>query len=55
MTARVYGLSGKSVVVSTPDDSGEVVDYDLPAATSTTLGGVKVGSNLSVTADGTLS
>ena len=29
--------------------------YSLPAATSTTLGGVKVGSGLSVTTDGTLS
>jgi len=29
--------------------------YTLPAATSTILGGVKVGSNLSVTVDGTLS
>lgn len=29
--------------------------YELPAATATTLGGVKVGSGLSVTADGTLS
>jgi len=29
--------------------------YTLPAATSTILGGVKVGSNLSVTIDGTLS
>ncbi len=29
--------------------------YTLPAATATTLGGIKVGSGLSVTADGTLS
>lgn len=29
--------------------------YSLPAATKTTLGGVKVGDNLSVTTDGTLS
>jgi hypothetical protein len=29
--------------------------YTLPAATSTILGGVKIGSNLSVTVDGTLS
>lgn len=55
MAARVYGLSGKAVVVSTPNDSGEVVDYVLPAATATALGGVKAGANLSVTADGTLS
>lgn len=41
------------------DPNGKVdVDFDpyvLPAAQSTTLGGVKVGSGLSVTADGTLS
>jgi len=30
-------------------------NYILPAATSSTLGGIKVGANLSVTADGTLS
>ena len=29
--------------------------YSLPAATSTTLGGIKVGDNLSIDADGTLS
>lgn len=29
--------------------------YTLPAATATTLGGIKVGSNLSITSDGTLS
>lgn len=36
MTARVYGLSGKAVVVATPDD-----EYDLPEATISTIGGVK--------------
>ena len=30
-------------------------EYTLPAATASTLGGVKVGSGLSVTSDGTLS
>jgi|GEM_PF-1410568 len=30
-------------------------DYTLPVASSSTLGGVKVGSNLSITSDGTLS
>lgn len=30
-------------------------DYVLPAATTTTLGGIKVGTNLTVAADGTLS
>ena len=31
------------------------VDYDLPIASQTTLGGVKIGSNISVTSDGTIS
>lgn len=35
--------------------SGNTVRYTLPAATTTTLGGVKVGSGLTVDADGTLS
>ena len=35
--------------------SGDTVHYTLPAATATTLGGVKVGSGLTVDADGRLS
>ena len=35
--------------------SGDTVHYTLPAATTTALGGVKVGSGLKVTADGKLS
>lgn len=35
--------------------SAEGTSYTLPAATASTLGGVKVGTNLSVTADGTVS
>ena len=31
------------------------VDYDLPIASSTTLGGVKIGANISEAADGTIS
>lgn len=31
------------------------VDYDLPIASSTTLGGVKIGANISETLDGTIS
>lgn len=31
------------------------VEYDLPTATADTLGGVKIGDNISVTADGTIS
>ena len=33
----------------------DLVDYTLPKATKTTLGGVKVGDGLSITTDGTLS
>ena len=36
-------------------ESGGGSSYSLPPATATTLGGIKVGSNLSITADGTLS
>ena len=36
-----------------PSTGGE--SYTLPAATASALGGIKVGSGLSVTADGTLS
>lgn len=54
MTVRVYAESGKLVEVATAEDiAGE--SYTLPAATLSTLGGVKVGTNLSVTSDGTLS
>lgn len=37
------------------DDELTADEYELPAATTSTLGGVKVGSGLSVTPDGTLS
>ena len=54
MTARVYAESGKLVEVATPDDiSGDI--SNIPVATTTTTGVVKVGSNLSVSSDGTLS
>lgn len=35
--------------------SGDYSTYHLPIASATTLGGVKVGNNLSITSDGTLS
>ncbi len=49
LTKTASGTEWKDA--STGDASG----YTLPAATSSTLGGVKVGSGLSVTEDGTLS
>lgn len=56
-----------SITVPTPSDNTDAANkqyvdqavagasYTLPAATTTTLGGVKVGEGLSVTSDGTLS
>ena len=37
------------------DNAVETGKYTLPAATSSTLGGVKIGENVNVTADGTIS
>lgn len=34
---------------------GDIPEYTLPAASATVLGGVKVGANVNVTADGTIS
>ena len=36
-------------------DSGSSEEYTLPIASADTLGGVKIGENLSIAADGTLS
>ena len=49
-------VSGHTVNADVPEDA-KFTDtvYSLPAATKTALGGVKVGDNLSVAADGTLS
>lgn len=47
------GSIGSSLIIS--GGSGASGDYVLPAATATTLGGVKVGEGLTVTSDGTLS
>ena len=55
MTERVIGQSGKTVVVATlADVSGSA--YVLPAANTTTIGGVKQAAtvaNCTVAADGT--
>ena len=54
MTANVVGQSGKTVEVATlADVSGEA--QDIPVATSSTAGVVKVGTNISVASDGTIS
>ncbi len=53
MTATLTLLCATSGIVGGSVSSGE--GYALPAATTTRLGGVKVGDGLSVTSDGTLS
>ncbi|MRT01895.1 hypothetical protein [Ewingella americana] len=50
MTERVYGLSGKTVEVSTPNSPPAV-----PIATPETAGIVSVGDGLKVSAEGLLS
>lgn len=47
--AAISGLESKLTAIE------EKVDYSLPAATSEALGGIKVGENLAITADGVLS
>ena len=52
------GSAGKYLKVGSSGNSiewGDGSSYTLPPATSNTLGGIKVGSNLSITQDGTLS
>ena len=51
MSVSVISNCGAPVII---DTSGSSEEYTLPEATSTTLGGVKVGDNLSV-ASGVLS
>lgn len=49
--AGVRSITEKSngvLTIATGEASGDVTVYSLPAATTTTLGGVKVGSNISV-------
>ena len=51
LTAFAEGVFSFQELAGAPDSSG----YTLPIATATTLGGVKVGDNLSIADDGTLS
>ena len=52
---------GKNITISKDEISGNITitgadgGYTLPPATQSTLGGIKVGTNLSITPDGTLS
>lgn len=50
-------ISGRSYVYFEDAwvDSSPAINYQLPAATTSTLGGIKVGFGLLVTSDGTLS
>lgn len=52
ITKNGSGLDSTYTIASTASGGGS---YTLPAATADTLGGIKVGSNLAVTDDGTLS
>lgn len=58
-TIKADGSELKLKVVSTESTAVELNDkdtvFDLPAATADTLGGIKVGANLTIGADGTLS
>lgn len=58
-TVKADGSELKLKVVATDSAAAELNDkdtvFDLPIATATTLGGVKVGEGLAVAADGTLS
>ena len=58
-TIKADGAELKLKVVSTESTAAELNDkdtvFDLPAATADTLGGIKVGANLTIGADGTLS
>lgn len=46
---------GTTITVAADGTISSAAAYTLPPATDTTLGGIKVGSNLSITSDGTLS
>lgn len=54
-TTSAAGLMSAADKVKLDGIAEKANNYTLPSATSTTLGGVKIGSNLSVTADGTIS
>lgn len=58
-TVKADGSELKLKVVATDSTAAELNDkdtvFDLPVATATTLGGVKVGEGLAIAADGTLS
>lgn len=57
-TTSVAGIvkpDGSTIKVTADGTISSDAGYTLPAATNTTLGGIKVGSNLSITADGILS
>ena len=47
--------AGDGLQCGSPDDPSEIAKLNLKPATSTTIGGVKVGQGISVTEDGTIS
>ena len=57
-TTSVAGIvkpDGSTIKVTADGTISSTAGYTLPPATNTSLGGIKVGSNLSITADGVLS
>ena len=57
-TTSVAGIvkpDGTTITVAPDGTISSTAEYTIPPATDTTLGAIKVGSNLSITADGTLS
>ena len=53
--AGIVKPDGTTITIDADGTLHGVESYTLPTATSTTLGGIKVGENLSITEDGTLS
>ena len=55
LSAEIKKLQNGSFYTKDEADAKFGTPYTLPAATSTTLGGIKVGNNFSIAADGTIS
>jgi hypothetical protein len=55
VTLRYKDSDGNFGNITTSQQGGDVSEYVLPVATANVLGGVKIGQNLTITADGILS
>ena len=47
-------LGSKKIASNNTDDTNNSLDYELPIASTDTLGGIKIGNNLTIDEDGTL-